>query len=224
MKLLYAEDEQALADAVVEVLSHHGFVIDTVNNGSDAVAYALVEDYDGIVLDIMMPQKNGLEVLEELRSKGNTTPILLLTAKGELDDRVNGLNLGADDYLTKPFAMKELLARIRAMLRRRETFLPSEIAFGNSTLDSGMAELIGPQGACNLSRLEFLVLEFLLINRDIRIPSDRILEQVWGYNSEVSKSTLWVYISQIRKKLADIGSDYDVSSKRGFGYCLEKKL
>ena len=223
MKLLYAEDEKALSDAVVDILTHHRFNVDVVDNGNDAVAYASVEEYDGIILDIMMPGKNGFEVLKELRMAGNATPVLLLTARGALDDRVTGLDLGADDYLIKPFAMKELLARIRAMLRRRDTYVPEVIEFGNSTLDPGMALLAGPKGSTNLSRLEFLVLELLLLNREARMSPERILERVWGYESEASVNTLWVYISQLRKKLADVGSDYDISSKRGFGYCLEKR-
>ena len=223
MKLLYAEDEKALSDAVVDILTHHRFNVDVVDNGIDALAYASVENYDGIVLDIMMPGKSGLEVLKELRASGNPTPVLLLTARGALDDRVTGLDLGADDYLSKPFAMKELLARIRAMLRRRDTYVPEIMEFGNSRLDPGMARLSGPTGDCGLSRLEYLVLELLLLNREARIPPDRILEKVWGYESEVSMNTLWVYISQLRKKLLDIGSDYDITSRRGFGYSLEKR-
>ena len=163
MKLLYAEDEISMSEAVVDVLTYHKYNVDAVYNGADALAYAEAEQYDGMILDIMMPELSGLEVLEQLRKKGNNTPILLLTAKVEIEDRIQGLDMGADDYLPKPFAMGELLARVRAMLRRKENFTPDILKVGNLTLNMQSYELSCNGQSFVLPKLEYQLMELLML-------------------------------------------------------------
>ena len=178
MKLLFAEDEIAMAEAVVDILTYHNYYVDTVDNGLDALAYALAEHYDGIILDIMMPGKDGLTVLKELRQQGVNTPVLLLTAKSEVADRIAGLNLGADDYLPKPFVMEELLARVRAMLRRREEYTPDVLQCGNLALSSIDKTLSGPDNSFILSKLEYQLMELLMLHQGQYFSSEKILERV----------------------------------------------
>ena len=195
MKLLYAEDEETMAEAVVDILTYHNYLVDTVADGAEALAYAQNGDYDGIILDVMMPKMDGLEVLSRLREMGCRTPILLLTAKGAVEDRVAGLDLGADDYLPKPFVMEEFLARVRAMLRRREAF--------------------------TLPKLEYRLMEVLIRNQGIYLSSEDLLVKVWGYNTEAELGTVWVYLSYLRKRLAKLGSRVKIKGRRGIGYTLE---
>ena len=221
MKLLYAEDERAMSEAVTDVLSYHKYSVDAVYDGADALYYAENEKYDGIILDIMMPKKSGLEVLRELRQKGVNTPVLLLTAKGELEDRIEGLDLGADDYLPKPFAMGELLARVRAMLRRREEFTPDILRVGDLALNMQSYELsCGAQKAL-LPKLEYQLMELLMLNRGIYLSTEDLLVKVWGYDTEADLGVVWVYISYLRKRLAALGSTVELKAKRGIGYTLE---
>ncbi len=173
MKLLYAEDEQAMAEAVVDVLKFHKYSVDWVNNGQDALDYALLQEYDGIILDIMMPDLSGLAVLEELRKRGNQTPVLLLTAKADINDRIEGLDLGADDYLPKPFDMGELLARIRAMLRRKEQFTPTIIEFGHVKLDQQTYTLSVDEASMTLSKQEYQMMEQLMLSKDMYISAEQ---------------------------------------------------
>ena len=181
MKLLYAEDERSLSEAVVDVLEYHKYKVDPVYDGQDALDYARNDQYDGIILDVMMPKKSGFEVLSALRAEGNRTPILLLTAKAEVEDRIQGLDLGADDYLPKPFAMGELRARIRAMLRRREDFTPDLLTMGNLTLDRQSYTLAVGESRLLLPKLEFQLMELFLLNRGIYLSTEDILVKVWGY-------------------------------------------
>lgn len=218
MKLLLAEDESAMSDAVQEILTHHHYSVDCVDNGSDALAYAQDQAYDGIILDIMMQGLDGLQVLQRLRQAGSHTPVLLLTARGQLEDRIRGLNLGADDYLPKPFAMGELLARVQAMLRRRDNYVPDQVVMGNLTLDCSRFILSGPGGHLPLSKLEFQLLELLLVNHDIFFPAEKLLERIWGYDSDVEIGTVWVYISYLRKKLQTLNANVEIISRRGIGY------
>ena len=183
MRLLLAEDEEAMSEAVVDILEYHRYQVDAVYDGGEALDYIHAGDYDGIILDIMMPVKSGLEVLRQIRSEGCRTPVLLLTAKSEIEDRIEGLDLGADDYLTKPFHMGELLARVRAMLRRREEFTPDIRSFGDITLNPRTSELRCGDQSASLSRLECRLMDVLILNRGIYLSSEELLEKVWGYDS-----------------------------------------
>lgn len=224
MKLLYAEDEAGMADAVVDILTYHNYQVDWVDNGQDALDYAQSEKYDGIILDIMMPRLSGLEVLEALRSSGCRTPILLLTAKTAVEDRVEGLDLGADDYLPKPFDSKELLARVRAMLRRRDSFQSDRIIYGDLTLDRDSCALSAGGKTVSLSRLEFLLMETLMVNQGIYLSTETLLVKVWGYETEAEAGSVWVYLSYLRKHLTELGSRVTIQVKRGVGYRLEDSL
>ncbi|HIS67858.1 MAG TPA: response regulator transcription factor [Candidatus Gallacutalibacter stercoravium] len=222
MRLLVAEDEKELANALAAILKHSKYAVDVVYNGRDALDYGLTQNYDGILLDIMMPGMDGLSALQQLRAQGVKTPVLLLTAKAELDDRILGLDTGADDYLTKPFAMGELLARIRAMLRRREGFAPDILSFGDIQLNRQSYELTGPQGSLRLSGKEFQMLEMLLEAPARLIPAELFMQRVWGYDAEAEISVVWVYISSLRKKLGAVGSQVSIKAARGIGYTLEE--
>ena len=222
MKLLYAEDERSLAEAVVDVLEYHKYKVDVVYDGQDALDWAANDSYDGIILDVMMPKLSGLEVLKRLRAKGDRTPILLLTAKAEVEDRIQGLDLGADDYLPKPFAMGELLARIRAMLRRREDFTPDLLTMGNLTLDRQSYTLAVGENKLLLPKLEYQMMEMFLLNRGIYLSTEDILVKVWGYDTDAEIGIVWVYISYLRKKLASLGADVVLKAKRNIGYTLEQ--
>ena len=220
MKLLYAEDEKSLSEAVVDVLEYHKYKVDAVYDGQDALDYAESGQYDGIILDIMMPRLSGLQVLERLRKAGCKTPVLLLTAKAEVEDRIQGLDLGADDYLAKPFAMG-LLARIRAMLRRREEFTPDVLTLGNLRLDRQSYALCVGEARTALPKLEFQMMELFLLNKGIWLSTEDILVKVWGYDTEAEIGVVWVYISYLRKKLSALGANVAIKAKRNIGYMLE---
>ncbi|MEE3458983.1 MAG: response regulator transcription factor [Candidatus Faecousia sp.] len=220
MKLLYAEDEKSLSEAVVDVLEYNKFSVDAVYDGMDALDYARSGHYDGIILDVMMPRLSGLEVLERLRASGSKTPILLLTAKSEIEDRIAGLDLGADDYLPKPFAMGELLARIRAMLRRRAEFTPDVLTLGNLSLDRQSYTLSVGDNRMILPKLEFQLMELFLLNRGIYLSTEDILVKVWGYDTDTEIGVVWVYISYLRKKLTALGANVAIQAKRNIGYTL----
>lgn len=220
MKLLYAEDEKSLSEAVVDVLEYNKFSVDAVYDGQDALDFAQSGHYDGIILDVMMPRLSGLEVLERLRAAGSKTPILLLTAKSEIEDRIAGLDLGADDYLSKPFAMGELLARIRAMLRRRAEFTPDVLSLGNLSLDRQNYTLSVGENRIVLPKLEFQLMELFLLNRGIYLSTEDILVKVWGYDTDTEIGVVWVYISYLRKKLTALGANVAIQAKRNIGYTL----
>jgi len=221
MKLLYAEDEISMSEAVVDILTYHNYSVDAVYNGADALDYAKAEHYDGIILDIMMPKRSGLEVLSELRKSGINTPVLLLTAKADIDDRISGLDAGADDYLPKPFAMGELLARVRAMLRRREEFTPDILRYGNISLNMQSYELSGNSKIITLPKVEYKIMELLMLNRGIYLSTEDILVKVWGYDTDADIGIVWVYISYLRKKLSSLSADIEIRAKRNIGYTLE---
>ena len=218
MKLLYAEDERAMSEAVTDILDYHKYSVDAVYDGREALDYARSEHYDGIILDVMMPKLSGLEVLRQLRAEGNTTPVLLLTAKAEVEDRIEGLDLGADDYLPKPFAMGELLARVRAMLRRREDFTPNILRVGDLSLNQQRAELRCGEKSVVLPKLEYKLMELLMLNRGICLSTEDMLVKVWGYDTESDIGVVWVYISYLRKRLAALGSTVEIRARRGVGY------
>lgn len=221
MKLLYAEDERAMSEAVTDILTYHKYTVDTVYDGADALAYAEAGSYDGIILDVMMPEMSGIEVLQRLRRGGCTTPILLLTAKAGVDDRIAGLDMGADDYLPKPFAMGELLSRVRAMLRRRDNFTPDILTFGNISLNRQSFELSGNGRSFILPKLEYMLTETLMLNHGIFLSSEELLVRVWGYETDTELGTVWVYISYLRKRLAALDANVAVKARRGVGYTLE---
>lgn len=223
MKLLFAEDEKALSEAVVDILNFHNYTVDAVYDGADALYYAENEHYDGIILDIMMPKMNGIDVLKEIRKKGIGTPVLLLTAKSEIEDKITGLDAGADDYLSKPFNTGELLARIRALLRRREEFTPDILKLGNISLNTGNFELKGENDAVILPKLEYKLMELFLLNRGTYISTEDILTNVWGYDTEADIGIVWVYISYLRKKLCSLNANVEIKAKRNIGYTLEEK-
>lgn len=221
MKLLYAEDEPALSEAVVDYLTYHKYIVDAVYDGASAYNYAISGDYDGIILDIMMPKRNGLEVLSELRRNGCRTPVLLLTAKTQVEDRIHGLDAGADDYLPKPFDMGELLARIRAMLRRREEYRPDLVCFGDLTLDMRSGEISVGEMSFQLPKQEYRLMEQLMLNHTMYLSTEDLLVKAWGYNTETDINSVWLYISYLRKRLSAMNSKVEIISKRNIGYKLE---
>ncbi len=221
MKLLYAEDEPALSEAVVDYLSYHKYMVDAVYDGADAYDYAISGDYDGIILDIMMPRRDGLEVLEALRRNGCRTPVLLLTARTQVEDRILGLDSGADDYLPKPFDMGELLARIRAMLRRRDEYHPDVIVVGDLTLNMTTGELVVGELSCQLPRQEYRLMEQLMLNHTMYLSTEALLVKAWGHNTETDLNSVWLYISYLRKRLSAMNSQVEIVSKRNIGYRLE---
>lgn len=221
MKLLYAEDEPALSEAVVDYLTYHKYIVDAVYDGASAYNYAISGDYDGIILDIMMPKRNGLEVLSELRRNGCRTPVLLLTAKTQIEDRIHGLDAGADDYLPKPFDMGELLARIRAMLRRREEYRPDLVCFGDLTLDMRSGEISVGEMSFQLPKQEYRLMEQLMLNHTMYLSTEDLLVKAWGYNTETDINSVWLYISYLRKRLSAMNSKVEIISKRNIGYKLE---
>ena len=223
MRLLYAEDEPAMSEAVTEILRRKNYLVDAVYDGEEALDYLLSDNvYDGIILDVMMPGKSGIEVLSEIRRRGIGTPVLLLTAKSEIADRVEGLNAGADDYLPKPFAMPELLARVGALVRRRGEFLPDDLKAGNVTLSRTTFELSTQSGSIRLSKKEYLMMEMLMKSREQPVSTESFMTRIWGYDSEAEVNVVWVYISYLRKKLAALGANIQISALRGRGYLLEE--
>ena len=222
MKILYAEDEKALSEAVVDILTYHKYIVEPVYNGEDAYDYAMYGDYDGVILDVMMPKKDGMTVLRELRENGYKKPIMLLTAKSQVEDRIKGLDAGADDYLPKPFDMGELLARVRAMLRRREEFHSNHLQYGDLTLDVESGTLSCGGKSVVLPKQEYRLMEQLMLNHNMYMNSEDLLEKAWGFNSEADINSVWLYISYLRKRLASIESQTEIVSRRNFGYKLEQ--
>ena len=221
MRLLLAEDEVELAKALGVILRHNNYSVDTVHNGEDALCYLENGDYDGAILDIMMPKLDGLSVLKKIRSEGNSIPVLILTAKSDIDDRVEGLDAGADDYLTKPFAMKELLARVRAMLRRRTENVDTKLTFGDITLTPATCMLSCGGKEIRLTNKEFQMLEMLISADGGIISVDRFMDKIWGYDSETEQNVVWVYVSYLRRKLTGLGSSVLIEAHRNLGYSLE---
>ena len=223
MKLLLAEDEVELNQALSAVLKHNNYSVDSVYDGQEALDYLEMGEYDGVILDIMMPKKNGLEVLREVRAKKNQVPVLILTAKSQLDDKVEGLDAGADDYLAKPFEMKELLARVRAITRRQSQLTEPVLSFENITLDRAYFELGVGGEKIRLANKDFQMMEMLLTNPGQVISTDRFMEKIWGYDSDTEINVVWVYISNLRKKLSSLGANAEIRAVRNQGYSLVKK-
>ena len=223
MKLLLAEDEIELNQALAAILKHNNYTVDCVYDGQEALDYLECEEYDGVILDIRMPKKNGLEVLRAIRAKKNQVPVLLLTAKSQIDDKVEGLDAGADDYLAKPFVMKELLARIRAITRRQSTLTDSVLTFGNVSLDRAQFEMGVGKEKIRLANKDFQMMEMLMTNPGQVISTDRFMEKIWGYDSDTEINVVWVYVSNLRKKLASLDADVEIKAVRNQGYSLVKK-
>ena len=222
MRLLLAEDETSLSRALVKILEHSNYSVDAVYDGEEALDYLDTANYDGVILDIMMPKIDGLTVLQTIRKKGNRIPVLLLTAKSEIDDRVKGLDLGANDYLTKPFAPPELLARIRAMLRiQSEQQTDSSLHVGNITLDTTSYELSSPSGNFRLANKEYQMMELLMRHPRQVVSTEQFMDRIWGYDSEAEINVVWVYISYLRKKLTALKADVSIKATRNVGYSLE---
>ena len=224
MRLLLAEDEVALSKALKAILERNNYSVDAAYDGQDALEYLESNNYDGIILDIMMPKVDGITVLKEIRKKGNLIPVLLLTAKSEVDDKVLGLDAGANDYLTKPFNSKELLARIRAMTRMQATQANSQLQVGNVTLNRATYELSTVSGTFRLANKEFQMMEMLMINPKNLISSERFMEKIWGSDSESEINVVWVYISYLSKKLSAIHANIQIKSIRNSGYTLEETV
>ena len=221
MRLLIAEDEVDLAEALTVFFEKNHFSVDAVYNGADAYEYAVTGAYDAVILDVMMPKLNGIQVLERLRAEGVKTPIMMLTAKGQKDDRITGFNAGADDYLPKPFDPDELLSRVRAILRRSEVYQPTVLSFGDLTLDPSTGVLTCGKKTTRLSGREFQVMELFLRSPRQVFSADRIMETVWGWDNDAEINVVWVNISNLRKKLKNIGSHVTLRANRGLGYALE---
>lgn len=222
MRLLLVEDEKPLSKALTAILERNNYSVDAVYDGEEALQYLEADNYDGMILDIMMPKMDGITVLKTIRSRGNLMPVLLLTAKSEIDDKVEGLDAGANDYLAKPFHSKELLARIRAMTRIQNAQADSVLRMGNVTLNRATFELSTLKGSFRLANKEFQMLELMMSNLGCVISSERFMEKIWGYDSDAEISVVWVYISYLRKKLTALHADIEIKATRNVGYFLEK--
>lgn len=222
MRILIVEDEYSLADAVTAILKKEQYFVDAVYDGRDGLDYALSGIYDLILLDIMLPKMNGLDVLKEIRKNNISTPVMLLTAKSEIDDKIKGLDCGADDYLTKPFNKGELLARVRALTRRKGEIPSNELIFGDIVLNQSTYELCCGTQSLKLGAKEFRIMQMLMFAPKNIISKDEFIEKIWGYDSEAEYNSIEVYISFLRKKLGAIKSTVQIKASRGIGYYIEE--
>ena len=221
MRILLAEDERSLSKAIVALLEKNNYSVDAVYDGDEALSYIEAGNYDAVILDIMMPKRDGISALREMRARGYNIPVLILSAKSEVDDKVLGLDSGANDYLTKPFSVKELLARLRAMTRKGDGQIDSTLRFGNLTLDLATYELSTASGSFKLANKEFQMMDMLMRNPTHLISTERFMEKIWGYDSDAEINVVWVYISYLRKKLTTLGADVEIKAHRNSGYSLE---
>ena len=222
MRILIAEDDPKLLKSLVRIFELNNYSVDGVDNGADAFDYASTNEYDGLVLDVMMPASDGISVLKKLRSDGINTPALFLTARTETYQKIEGLDAGADDYLPKPFSTGELLARVRAMLRRKDNFTPDIISFNSLSLNRSTYELMYNGSTQSLSGKEFQVMEMLMQNKGIIITAEQLITHIWGWNTNVDTSVIWVHISNIRKKVQQLTAPVSIKFIRGAGYVLEE--
>ena len=223
MRVLIAEDEVGLARGLKFLLEKNNFTVDIVHDGVDALAYLESVAYDAVVLDIMMPKKDGLSVLTELREKGSKVPVMMLTAKAEIEDRVAGLDRGADDYLLKPFATQEFLARVRALVRRNAGYTDKIISFGNTNLNCGSYELCCEGRTVRLNNKEFQVLELFFRHPHHVFSTEHIMDKLWNLESDIGVDVVWTYIGFVRKKLKSVGASVEIRTVRGAGYALEEQ-
>ncbi len=223
MKILVVDDERALTEALQVILKQQKYSVDCAYNGLDGLNHALSGVYDLIILDVMMPKMDGFSMLKELRKNKIDTPVLMLSAKSETTDKIDGLNIGADDYLTKPFNTDELLARIRALLRRKEVFTGDILSFNDISLDRDTFELVKDDKRIALGKKEFQILEMLILNKGKNIDKEKFIEKIWGFDTNAEYNTIEVYISFLRKKLMAVGAKTEIKSLRGIGYTLVEK-
>ena len=220
MRLLLAEDERDLAEALQAFLSYHNYIVDVVHDGEEALDFGRSDVYDALILDIMMPKRSGLDVVRTLRNEGVETPVMMLTAKGRTSDRIEGFDAGADDYLPKPFAPEELLARLRAMLRRQTSYQPPTLTACDLTLDVERTALSCRDKSVQLPRREFQILELLMRNPQRTFSAEEMIERLWGWDAEIEVNVVWVHISHLRKTLSELGSTVTIKAQRGLGYRL----
>ena len=221
MRILIAEDDPKLLKSLVHIFELNNYAVDGVDNGVDAFDFAFSGEYDGLILDIMMPGIDGVTLLKKLRSIGITTPALFLTAKTEIYQKIEGLDAGADDYLPKPFSTGELLARVRAMLRRKDNFTPDLLTFEDLSLNRSTYELVYQNKTQTLSGKEFQIMEMLMQNSTAILSADQLITHIWGWNTNVDTSVIWVHISNIRKKIDLLGASVSIKFVRNAGYTLE---
>lgn len=222
MRILLAEDERILSDALAAILEKNSFSVDAVYDGEEALDYLSVGEYDVAILDIMMPGLDGISVLRKIRGAGNNIPVIMLTAKSETSDKITGLDCGADDYLTKPFAVKELLARLRAVTRRGSTLADNTLRFSDIELRRSDRMLIAPAGSLRLANKEYQILEYLMLNHGQFISTERFMEMIWGFDSDAEINVVWVNLSGLRRKLSELGAHVAIRVVRGTGYMLEE--
>jgi len=222
VRILVADDEPEMTMVLKALLRREHYSVDVVDNGQDALDYGLAENYDCLILDIMMPKLDGIQVLQALRANNVATPVLLLTAKGQVEDRVAGLDSGADDYLPKPFDNREFIARVRALTRRGGEYTPSVLTAGNVSLDCSTFELKCGETAVRLGNKEFQMLELLMRQKERLISTEQFMEHIWGYDSDAEINVVWAYVSYLRRKLEAVGANVRVSARRGQGYLLEE--
>ena len=222
MKILLAEDEKSLSRALCAILEKNNYSVDPVYNGEDALEYLRSSDYDAAILDITMPKLDGISVLKKLRSESNPVPVIMLTAKSEIDDKVEGLDSGANDYLTKPFDSKELLARLRVLTRSSSAQSDSLLRFGNITLDRSTCDVTGPSGKIKLAGKEFQMLEMMMMDPGVIISAEKFMDKIWSIDSDADINVVWTFISYLRKKLTSVGASVSIKASRGQGYYLEE--
>lgn len=224
MRILVAEDDNSLARAVSTILEKNHYSVDVVSDGDKALAYMESSLYDAVILDIMMPNVDGITVLKTIRNNNNNIPILLLTAKSEIEDKVTGLDSGANDYLTKPFDIRELLARLRSITRMPEVQNDAVLRLGNVSLDDTTYILSTPSGSYKLANKEFQMMKMFMSNPDCVISADRFIEKIWSADSDSEQNTVWTYVSYLRRKLEAMHANIRISTRRNLGYVLEKSV
>jgi len=224
MRILVADDEPEMTMVLEALLQREHYSVDVVDNGRDALDYGLAENYDCLILDIMMPKLDGIQVLQALRAENVSTPVLLLTAKSQVEDRVAGLDSGADDYLPKPFDNREFIARVRALTRRGGEYTPSVLTAGNVTLDCSTFELKCGPSCVRLGNKEFQMLELLMRQKGRLISTEQFMEHIWGYDSDAEINVVWAYVSYLRRKLEAVGASVRIAARRGQGYLLEETI
>ena len=220
MRILIVEDEKALSRVLVKIFEKNYYSVDTVYNGQEALDYIATGNYDIVLMDVMMPVMDGITALKKIRADGNQIPVLLLTAKSEVDDKVMGLDSGANYYITKPFDTKELLAAVRAITRKEEQ-TDNRLHFGNITLDTSTYELASYTDSVKLTNKEFQMMEMFMSNPKILVSADTLMEHIWGYDSDSEINVVWAYISYLRKKLKNLNANFTIKSSRNSGYSLE---
>lgn len=220
MRILVVEDDRDISSAICKVLKLNNFYTDAVYDGVEALKYLDYDEYDCVILDIMMPRLDGLSTVKKMRERNDFTPVIILTAKADIDDKVLGLDTGADDYLSKPFSMKELVARVKALTRRKNTVI-NKFEFGNVTLNTKTFEMSSKEGSVRLLNKEYQLMEMLMVNSNILLSTDKIMNTVWGFDNDSEINVVWVNISSLRKKLASINANITIKAVRGLGYSLE---